>query len=674
MPEGQPVVIESDPTRRRRRHVPGGVSVTASVLVYWRAACLGMVFSLGLVLTGVAMPAAAAPGTTEDTVDVNLSLTGSAGTTTGSIPVLPGLTPVALSTTITGGTGPAAAAGTYTLSVGTASAQVDSRTGGAVNLALPAGTGRNGSIEISLSASIVDAAGCPYDTDAVARVSLVTVSYLGTPTAPTSLADFFSPALKTIAVVADPGTTEFTAPAILQATSTLASAYSRVELATVAPTEPDPYARIVRFVPTAGQVSTKVDTAAPVATLVISGEPTVLVTAAAALGSDNLSLGAGSPDAQNLREQGTPPDSLTLTWGDVGNDSPSLIGHGLMEESVNVSQARFGGPISALAITVIGTHTPTAPNANTTASLLVNGKLLASTRLLDNDSFTLSGLLASNAIQRSNTVTLQVETVTFGSNCRSTTVPARVDINADGSTFVATPGQSLQPGFGRFPQVLNHKLPVSFATGPNPADLANAANIVAALSRLDSVAPAVSVIAPSQFIDSNQAGLMVGAGSEQSTALQAPLRFEPWRTLTATPTEFTVTVDSPFAALEGFTNGERDVLLLGAFPASSPARAAALQTELASKVVLLPDGWSKLSGDLFVNAGGGKPVQLDSNPPSSTTTATESSDTPWLAIGLSLAVAVILVLLLAGAWWLFHQRTRTSESKSGAADPDSGRS
>jgi hypothetical protein len=256
------------------------------------------------------------------------------------------------------------------------------------------------------------------------------------------------PALKTITVVADPGTTEFTAPAILQATSTLASAYSRVELATVAPTEPDPYARIVRFVPTAGQVSTKVDTAAPVATLVISGEPTVLVTAAAALGSDNLSLGAGSPDAQNLREQGTPPDSLTLTWGDVGNDSPSLIGHGLMEESVNVSQARFGGPISALAITVIGTHTPTAPNANTTASLLVNGKLLASTRLLDNDSFTLSGLLASNAIQRSNTVTLQVETVTFGSTCRSTTVPARVDINADGSTFWR-PRRS-PTGFGRF--------------------------------------------------------------------------------------------------------------------------------------------------------------------------------------------------------------------------------
>ena len=124
--------------------------MTASVLVYWRAACLGLVIGLGLVLTGVAIPAAAAPGTTEDTVDVNLSLTGSAGTTTSSIPVLPGLTPVALSTTITGGTGPVAAAGTYTLSVGTASAQVDSRTGGAVNLALPAGTGRNGSIEISL--------------------------------------------------------------------------------------------------------------------------------------------------------------------------------------------------------------------------------------------------------------------------------------------------------------------------------------------------------------------------------------------------------------------------------------------------------------------------------------------------------------------------------------------
>jgi hypothetical protein len=636
----------------------------------WRTLCLVLVIGLGFTLTVLAVPAAAAPGSTEDTVDVNLSVTGSSGSTTGSIPVLPGLTPVALSTSITGGTGAAAAAGNYTLSVGTASAQVDSRTGGAVNLALPAGTGRNGSFEIELSANIVDAAGCPYDTDAVARVSLVTVSYLGTPTDPTSLADFFSPALKTIAVVAEPGTSEFTAPAILQATSTLASAYSRVTIPTVAPTEADPYARIVRFVPTAGQVTTKVDTTGPVATLVISGEPSVLVTAAMALGSDNLSLGAGSPDAQNLREQSVPSDSLTLTWADVGNDSPSLIGHGLIEESVNVSQARFGGPISTLTISVLGTHTPTAPNSNTTASLVVNGKLLASTRLIDNDTFQLAGQLTSADVQRSNTVTLQVNTVTFGANCRSTTVPARVDINANASTFVATSGQSLQPGFGRFPQVLNHKLPVSFVAGPNPADLANAANIVAALSRLDSDAPSVSVVPPSQFIDSQQSGLMVGAGSAQSTALQAPLRFEPWRTLATPPTEFTVSVDSPFAALEGFSSGGRDVLLLGAFPASSPARATALQSELAAKVVLPPDGWSKLQGDLFVNAGDGKPVQLDSNPQNSPPTPDDSANTPWLVIGLSLAAGVILVLLIAGAWWLLRQRNREQSSPPHGDGPD----
>lgn len=632
--------------------------MTASVLRYLRAACIGLVVALGLALTGVGIPAMAAPGTTEDTVDVNLSLTGSAGTTTSSIPVLPGLTPVALTTTITGGTGATAAAGTYTLSVGTASAQVDSRTGGQVNLALPPGTGKDGSFQLSLSASILDAAGCPYDTDAVAKVSQVTVSYVGTPAAPTSLADFFSPALKTIAVVADPGTAEFTSPAILQATATLASAYSRVTLTTVAPTEADPYARIVHFVPTAGQVTTKVDTTTPVATLFISGEPSVLVTAAAALGSDNLALAAGAPTTQNLREQGQPADSLSLTWRDVGTDTPTLIGHGQMEESVNVSQARFGQPISTLTVTVVGTHTPTAANANTTASLLVNGTLLASARLLDNDTFRLSGVVAADAIKRSNTVTLQVDTVTFGSNCRSTTVPARVDINATASTFVATPGQSLPPGFGRFPQVLNHLLPVSFATGPNPADLANAANIVAALSRLDSFAPRVSVVPPSQFIDSKQAGLMVGAGSAQSTALGAPLRFEPWRTLTTTPTEFTVSVDSPFAAFEGFTAGDRDVLLLGAFPASSPATAATLQTELAAKVVQPPDGWSKLSGNLFVNAGQGKPVQLDSNPRPASAAPAKSSGTEWLVIGLAVAASVILLLLIAGAWWLVHQRTR----------------
>jgi hypothetical protein len=131
-----------------------------------------MVFSLGLVLTGVAMPAAAAPGTTEDTVDVNLSLTGSAGTTTGSIPVLPGLTPVALSTTITGGTGPAAAAAP-TLSVRTASQSTPHRRR-RISHFRPAPAGTDPSRFRYRPASTPQAA---RTTPTPSRVSLVTVSY-----------------------------------------------------------------------------------------------------------------------------------------------------------------------------------------------------------------------------------------------------------------------------------------------------------------------------------------------------------------------------------------------------------------------------------------------------------------------------------------------------------------
>lgn len=50
-----------------------------------------------------------------------------------------------------------------------------------------------------------------------------------------------------------------------------------------------------------------------------------------------------------------------------------------------------------------------------------------------------------------------------------------------------------------------------------------------------------------------------------------------------------MTIDAPFAALEAFQNGPRDVLMLGSYPADDPALAQIMQNEIAAFVAVTPD-------------------------------------------------------------------------------------
>lgn len=106
--------------------------------------------------------------------------------------------------------------------------------GGAVNsstgtLALNAESLRDGFLDISLIASILDENGCAdSDVDAIdtARVQQALITYAGVPARPTTLADFYTPAVRSVALVTPPADVPFTTPAVLQAAASLAATYS----------------------------------------------------------------------------------------------------------------------------------------------------------------------------------------------------------------------------------------------------------------------------------------------------------------------------------------------------------------------------------------------------------------------------------------------------------------
>ena len=211
--------------------------------------------------------------------------------------------------------------------------------------------------------------------------------------------------------------------------------------------------------------------------------------------------------------------------------------------------------------------------------------------------------------------------------------------------------------------------------GPNPADLSNAVDLVASVSRLEINAPAVSVVSVEEFESLSKSALIVNAGPQESTSLGAPLPFDPKRSPVTSDPSFSVTVERPFAAFEAFENSGRDLLMLGAFPANDVEVAESLQTDLATAVSPAPDGWFGLTGDVMfigdnprTDADGALEATFLSinSPPVGEAVQVESKDTGvqtwlWVASLLVLLLAVVVLVFLAAAEVARHSEWDTVE-------------
>lgn len=119
-------------------------------------------------------------------------------------------------------------------------------------------------------------------------------------------------------------------------------------------------------------------------------------------------------------------------------------------------------------------------------------------------------------MQRSNRVTLQIEAYPEGGDCRAQLIPARA-----ASTHTPRPSRrrlakAWHPASHASRRSSSgHTLPVAFAKGPNPVDLANAVGMVSSVSRFDTTRPTVTVPSLADFV-SDQSGLVVNAGPRRA--------------------------------------------------------------------------------------------------------------------------------------------------------------
>ena len=609
------------------------------------------------------------PGTEQQSLTFAATITavGQAGRGSTTLAVPAGLTPVLLTGHVTGSpTG----IGMVTVAVGSVQETLSLRTGGDVSLALrpdmltSAETADSG-ITVTLTNHIDSKPGvtCSYDITSSATLSAITLLATGQERSPTTVAGFFTPSVTSITVVSADSSNPLVNEAVLAAVGSLSSRFDRdttITATTQAGFVPrmEGGARTV-LITADSQSTVHVDvTGQTPPTLTLSGPAKDLAAAAAALGSRSLSL-AGSNAVTDLIQKGTAATQLSVSLADLGAAQPVLAGIGRMTYSTLLSQSRFGGPMKSYTVHLEGGNTPTPTGGVVTATVLWNDQIVDSQIVAATDRYVVDLTINSSLVKRDNTLTVRLDVVPAGGYCTSSPMPAELDINGTASTITGHPGQSLNAGFERFPQTMGTRLPIAFGTtAVTPAMLTEAAHLVSALQRASVPQLKLTLVDFAVFAKASYPGVVVGATPADADALAAPLRFAPWRAVDNSGTSFSVTVTGPFAALEAFTTGGRDLLMLGSSDETSAS--AALEMRLATRADADPYGFFVLNSDLLV-AQSGQPELALSTPslvPQSQVTA-DFSIPLWIYIAGGVLLLIVIFRLIA-----LRQRKRLIESRS----------
>ena len=603
------------------------------------------------------------------------------GSTTLAVPA--GLTPVVLTGHVTGSpTG----IGMVTVAVGSAQETLSLRTGGDVSLALTpdmltsAGT-VDSAITVTLTNHIDSKPGvtCSYDIASSATLSAITLITTGQERSPTTVAGFFTPSVTSITVVSADSSNPLVNEAVLAAVGSLASHFDRnttitatTQSAFVPPTGGG--ARTVQIAANSqSTVHVEVTSQTP-PTLTVAGPAQDLAAAAAALGSTSLAL-AGTNAVKELSQKGTAATQLSVSLADLGAAQPVLAGIGRITYSTLLSQSRFGGPMKSYTVHLEGGNTPTPSGGVVTATVLWNDQIVDSQIVAAADRYVVDVTIDSNLVKRDNTLTVRLDVVPAGGYCTSSPMPAELDINGTASTITGHPGQSLAVGFERFPQTMGTRLPITFGTtAVTPAMLTEAAQLVSALQRASVPQLTLALVDFASFTKASYPGVVVGATSADADALAAPLRFAPWRTVDNSGISFSVTVAGPFAALEAFNTGGRDLLMLGSSDETSTS--AALEMRLSASADADPYGFFVLNGDLLVAQSGQPNLALStaSLVPQSHVTA-DFSIPLWIYIagGVLLLIVIFRLIALRQRKRLIDSRSRHGGLSGGTPNDQSGR-
>lgn len=504
------------------------------------------------------------------------------------------------------------------------------------------------------------------------RVTLddVQLALAGDPTKPTTVGDFFAPGVNRVTVVVPADADDDVLQAGLSAVGALSHRYgerAKVDLATTSSLD-SPTSRDVAIESGTGDVVATIDTIGVVPKLTLTGGGDELAKAAAAFGSESIVL-ADDATATKLTDDPTSTGALNRTLESLGNERVQLGGYGRSTGFVQASQADFGGPVSQIDVTLKGQTSDIPKDVDASLSVFWNDFLIGSRTLTESEPLNWHLKVSNTLLRSGNGLTLQVDAIPRDGDCVGVAaLPIRVDIDGRASSLQATRGASGNAGFGQFPQALGGNLPVALGGdgGSRTAQAVDASRIVAALQRATRTPLAIDLISADKLTSGSESGLLVGADAAVADKLKAPLRFGSFRQISGNNSEFAVETNQPFAALEAFRTGGRNLLMLGGWQSGSETLAA----RIAKYVEARPDGWNSLSGDLVVMTASTKqPTTLASTTlvPQEKVADDFRGYAKWVLLGLG-----ALTLLALGGALVERRRRKAVKAYVDAQEADDG--
>lgn len=497
------------------------------------------------------------------------------------------------------------------------------------------------------------------------------LSTTGVAQQPQTVADFFDTSVTAVSVIAADPTDADVRQASLTAAAALRHKYG--SSASISVTSADDASRavatstaggrIVEIVRGDGATSTALDVNNDgVSVLTISGSGNDLTAAARALGDDRLALAGGVSVTGTASGTASATPVTQRTFADLGSASPTLEGLGQSTFSLGVSQADYLQPMSSFTVHLEGAHTAIPSGVQAILTVTWNDQIIDSFSLSEPSKFSRDIEVPESLVKSGNGLKVELDAALTGvdgaentaAQCGtgSTILPVRVTVDGTASTVSGTPGQSLDKGFSRFPQVLSGQLPIAFGDGSavDADTLTDAAAVVIALQGASSQLLDVQQQTAEQLIASGASGVLIAASSDQMDELQAPLRLGQFRSIDQANGTFATGVDAPFAVLEGFTTDDREVLALADWQpdgnATDGTTGSELRNYLADSILTNANGWSALYDDLYVaQSTTAEPKLVDSNSivPQSSRVASFSGFVWW---GVAVLGALVVLLLI----------------------------
>lgn len=506
------------------------------------------------------------------------------------------------------------------------------------------------------------------------------VTFAGTELAPTTVADFLPPILRTVTIGLSSTPTRAESEAAVQLAAAMQARYRAKppqvvlvplpeDLDTLAgPSQPMERRIVIKEGPDEG-VSLSFDGGVP--QLLISGSEATLANQARLLSDPSLRMALGTKVVAGDLSAGLslPGDSATLEQ--LGQQSLASVG---VAPTVNIAldQTRFGHPAQEYRVHVMGSYTPVPAEIGARLTASVDGQVL--------DSWPTDGAgtidqwvdVPGRFIQRYTALAIGIDTSGNTGQCGDF---RPISLAIRGSTVVeSTPAKPpIPPGFLALPQALMPRMQVGI--GENAyADTVRATQILVGLQRISALPLLIELTSLQQAIESDDPAILISADGWTDTSIALPVRAEDNRLNLAGfnpgDQETTLTLDPGirFGSLQTVFDGNRSLLI-----ATSNGAPAQLD-ELLTRLTATPGMWSRLRGSAVVGVAGREPELVPDRTPASvfgpptspeaTARATDGIPGWWALVG---AVAILGVGFLA-----YRMGTRRSRSGGGGSPRHGG--